>query len=100
MENNLFNTDDYKDKIPSHLLQALVHWGQKECCTGDFLAAVLSNDLMGAIGRADEHSLAAIRYITMFVYNELPRDCHGSKDRVKQWKIEIANNWKSRADSQ
>ncbi len=95
----MFNTEEYKDKVPSHLLQALVHWGQKECFTGDFLAAVLSNDLMGAIGRADEQSLAAIRHITMFVYNELPRDCHGSKARVKQWELAIKDHMALRADT-
>lgn len=95
----MFNTEYYQDKVPGHLLQALVHWGQKECFTGDFLAAVLSNDLMDAVGRADENSLAAIRYITMFVYNELPRDCHGSKARVKQWELEIKNHMELRAES-
>ena len=91
----MFNTEYYKDKVPEHLLSALVHWGKQECYTGDFLAAVLSNDLMDAIGRADEDSLASLRYITMFVYNELPRDCHGSRATVKEWEL----NMKSRADS-
>ena len=81
----MYETDYYKDKVPIHLLEALVRWGKKECITGDFLGAVLSNDLMEAIGRADDDSMASLKYIAMFIYNELPRDCHGSKDIVSQW---------------
>lgn len=95
----MFNTECYKGKVPEHLLSALIRWGKQECYTGDFLAAVLSNDLMGAIGRADEASLASLRYITMFVYNELPRDCHGSKARVKQWELAIKDHMALRANT-
>ena len=85
----MFDVSYYEDKVPSHLLEALVHWGKQECITGDFLGAVLSNDLMEAIGRADANSMASLKHIAMFIYNELPRDCHGSKETVKHWQKEI-----------
>lgn len=53
--------------------------------TGGFLEAVLSNDLMEAIERADESSLANLRAICSFVYNDLPMTCHGSREAVDAW---------------
>ncbi len=54
--------------------------------TGSFLRAVLENDLMGAIGRADNQNHADLREICMYVYNELePGTCWGSKEKVKEW---------------
>tara|TARA_R110000751_G_scaffold71196_9_gene144025 strand:- start:224 stop:529 length:306 start_codon:yes stop_codon:yes gene_type:complete len=82
----MFDVSHYQDKVPSHLLNALVHWGKQEYITGDFLGAVLSNDLMEAIGRADNSSMASLKHIAMFINNELPRDCHGSKETVAEWR--------------
>ena len=85
----MFETTKYENKVPEHLLNGLIMWGKKQCQCGGFLTAVLKNDLMEAIGRADEHSLAAIKYVAMFVYNELPRDCHGSQAKVDAWLKQI-----------
>jgi len=60
--------------------------------TGDFLRAVLENDLMQAFGRADETSLKCLKDIAMFVYNEMPINCHGSKEIVKQWTEQMFAN--------
>ena len=53
--------------------------------TGDFLRAVLENDLMEAFGRADDDNTAALRWIVSYVYNELPAPCHGSPENVSMW---------------
>jgi hypothetical protein len=50
--------------------------------TGGFLRAVLANDLMEAIGRADESSLANLAAICRYIYNDIPSNAHGSYDRV------------------
>ena len=55
------------------------------CPVGDFLTAVLSNDLMGALGRADEYNKVAIFDICSYVYNEIPSGSHGSRKAVKDW---------------
>ena len=47
-----------------------------------FLYAVLTNNLVNAICRADDESLTAIKPICQYVYNEIPRVCHGSPDAV------------------
>ena len=65
---------------------ALVIWRDHATYPGGFLTAVLSNDLFDAYGRADEFSKADMDTIVKFVYNRLPGDCWGTRERVKQWK--------------
>ena len=88
----MFNTAHYEDKVPPPVLAALVRWGKQETLVGDFLTAFLSNDLMTAISRADENSLAAFRHIMLFVHNEMPSQCHGSLKKVVAWEAEIYKN--------
>jgi hypothetical protein len=52
---------------------------------GGFLTAVLSNDLFGAIGRADDSSLDNLQKIVRHVYNDIPGDCWGSPAKVNGW---------------
>jgi len=55
------------------------------CPTGDFLYAVLSNDLFEAMGRADENNRAALFDICKYIWNELPSICWGSPEKVRAW---------------
>ena len=71
--------------VPPHLLEGLREYALHHRPVGKFLTCVLSNDLMGAIGRADEASLASIRGITLYVYNALPGKCWGSPETVRKW---------------
>jgi len=52
---------------------------------GDFLLAVLSNDLKGAFGRADDENRRDLYEIVQWCYNEIPSDCWGSPEKVRQW---------------
>ncbi len=52
---------------------------------GSFLTAVVANDLNKAVCHADPYNLCNIRDIVLYVYNELPAECHGSRDRVRDW---------------
>lgn len=53
--------------------------------TGSFLEAVLSNDLMGAMRRADEYSKMNLYNIVYYIYNEMPSNCWGSGEIVSKW---------------
>lgn len=53
--------------------------------TGGFLEAVLSNDLMEALGRADSGAIDNLPHIVAYVYNEAPSGCWGSRERVREW---------------
>ena len=57
---------------------------------GDFLYAVLTNDLFGSFGRADQENRKYLYDIIMFVHNELPSSAHGSKEEVRKW-LEMRN---------
>ena len=52
---------------------------------GDFLQAVLRNDLLDALCRADSDNLAALRAIALWVHWELPSRAHGSAGAVEGW---------------
>lgn len=53
--------------------------------TGDFLRAVLENDLNGAITRADDVNIHALPHIVAYVGEKLPAISWGSPDAVKRW---------------
>ncbi len=52
---------------------------------GDFLDALLSNDLMGVFRHADTANMDAIVHIARYLYNEVPATAIGSKERVLMW---------------
>ena len=52
---------------------------------GSFLLAVLRNDLRKACGRADYINKGRIFEIVEYCYNEIPSDCWGSPEAVKNW---------------
>lgn len=52
---------------------------------GDFLLAVLSNNLRDAFQRADSENLSALPAIVSYVYNHTPALCQGSPKRVQEW---------------
>ncbi len=52
---------------------------------GGFLTSFLENDLLGAVGRADETSEARLRELCQFIHCYSPRDCHGSREIVRAW---------------
>ncbi len=65
-----------------YALDAYVERGQ---CPGHFVTAVLENNLFEAVNRADEGNLAALVDIVKYVYNKLPSDCWGSREKVERW---------------
>ena len=67
------------------MLRALELYRDEHRPTGGFLRAVLENDLLEAVGRADPVSLAAIREIVLWAHWELPGGSHGSPAAVEAW---------------
>ena len=52
---------------------------------GDFLTAVICNDLKEAVGRADDDNLANLVAFVSYFYNEAPSSCWGSKAKMDAW---------------
>lgn len=64
--------------IRPSILDALDLYAKEGRPVGNFLQAVLANNLLGAVGHADPVNSLVLRAITIYVHNELPHDCHGS----------------------
>lgn len=88
------HSDTLAIAVPPHTLQSLLDYvgvsHGRRIPTGGFLEAVLSNDLFGAIGRADTENSQAIHAICTFVYNRLPSGSWGSPERYRNWLSEKA----------
>ena len=52
---------------------------------GNFLRAVICNDLRMAVGYADEGNLRNIPAFVDYFYNVAPKDCWGSEERMLAW---------------
>lgn len=71
--------------IPPLLIERLQAYVKDRIPTGDFLRAVLENDLKGAVGRADVQSQRALCAIVSYCYNHIPSACWGSPEKVEEW---------------
>jgi hypothetical protein len=71
--------------IPAHMREAILAYVERGRLMGDFLRAVVSNDLSGAVGRADAQNLPLLPVYVRWFYNRAPAGCHGSPDAVKAW---------------
>lgn len=74
-----------RELVPEHLRSGLQLYIERGLPPGHFLTAVLENDLMEAMGRADEISRAGLFTLCQFLYCYAPRGCHGSRLKVYEW---------------
>lgn len=70
--------------LPNSLREGMRRYVVDRIETGDFLRAVLENDLSEAWRRADPNNRLDMGRIVEFLY-ELPPACWGSKANVKSW---------------
>lgn len=71
--------------LPAHLHKGLEEYIERGRIPGDFLVAVISNNLMGAFSLADEISKEALNGIVQFMWNAAPSACWGSKELMTRW---------------
>lgn len=77
-------TIDYS-MLPEHMRDAFRLYIEKGIPPGSFTQAVLSNDLMGAMGRADHINRDRIFDTCAFLANYAPIGCFGAPERVQDW---------------
>lgn len=77
--------------VPYHLLPGLVRYFMDRVLPGDFLAALLRNDLMKAVGHADDTSFAALPRLCQFLHNFAPPQSFGSSAAVTAWLSKAAS---------
>jgi hypothetical protein len=83
---------DYREGLhllPDHMHEAITWWIEKgeprPEFMGDFMHALLMNDLMEAFARADHINIAAMHAWAMFLHNYAPLECFGSLEKMEAW---------------
>ncbi len=81
------NIDDYLS-IPETMMNNMLAYVKSGEPLSGFLYALFSNDLFLTFNNADAHTKSNIGLYIKFVWWELPFECHGSPEIVKNWMIE------------
>lgn len=71
--------------IPARMMNAIDLYVQRGIPPGDFLRAVICNDLSEAVGRADDENIAQLPAYVAYFWNECPSTCWGSVENMKAW---------------
>tara|TARA_Y100000310_G_scaffold147661_1_gene146887 strand:- start:217 stop:486 length:270 start_codon:yes stop_codon:yes gene_type:complete len=72
-------------ELPEGLQGGMQRYVEDGIQAGHFLTAVLSNNLLGAVSRADGTNIKLIPEIVRWIYNEAPSGCWGSAEKVQAW---------------
>jgi len=71
--------------IPDRMMGGITRYLENGIAPGDFLTAVICNDLREAYGRADDENLVNLSAFVAYFYNEAPHNCWGSPEKMKEW---------------
>ena len=82
MDKTLANKS-YREAIPQRTRDTLQHYYQEGVPTGDFIQAVLRNDLGESFGRADSENREALWWIVCLIYNDFPVSARNYRDWIK-----------------
>ena len=74
------------DKVPvATMVGSVKMYIEEGISGGGFLTALFSNNLIGAFSQADNVNTEAMKEWTVFLFNYIPSDCWGSKEKVQAW---------------
>ena len=93
------NIFDY-EKIPEHLMRRIKMYVDHGQNLGGFLYAIFTNDLFKAVGKADDINMPLIQIYVAYIVNEVPYNCHGSKEIVDLWIEKKQNESKNLGESE
>lgn len=71
--------------IPERMMPGIRRYVEHGVEPGNFLSAVIQNNLSQAVGRADNENLKNIPAFVSYFYNECPLVCWGSKEKMEKW---------------
>lgn len=71
--------------IRPNMLQSLMRYVQTGQQPGDFLCALLDNNLREAVTRADEENRHSLHNFCLLMYNYFPSLAWGSKEKREKW---------------
>lgn len=72
--------------IPKYMHGGLIRWVMDGIKPGNFLCAVISNDLRRAIEKADDANIGLLANYVRWFYHYTPWDCWGSSEELKNWR--------------
>ena len=71
--------------LPAHLRGGMQRYLEEGMLPGQFLQAVLKNDLADAFARADVESMQAMVGIVAWLHMECPGTAWGSEEKIQAW---------------
>jgi len=71
--------------IPARMGDGILLYVEHHIQPGDFLTAVICNDLKGACARADDENLQNLPAFVAWFYNYAPAGCWGSPELMSRW---------------
>lgn len=72
-------------EVPEYMRDSLEEYVQLGRPVGDFLTAVICNDLKEAVMYADDNNIAQLPAYANYFYNYAPRECWGSRAAMERW---------------
>ena len=79
------------DLIPEHMREGVRLYLEFGIEPGSFLRAVLENNLVEAVGRADTINRECMFDWANFLYNEMPGNSWGNREKVAAWIVKRRN---------
>lgn len=83
--------EEYEDngmRFPGHMINGLNNYINHGVIPGQFLQAVITNDLRRAVSYADNANLAVLPLYVRFLYNRCPLVSWGSLDLMNSWHLQ------------
>lgn len=71
--------------IQDHMMEAIKRYVEDGIKPGDFLQAIICNDLKETIWRADEKNQKNLTAFVAYFYNEVPASIYGTKEKMETW---------------
>lgn len=71
--------------IPEGMREGMMRYVEDRKEPGGFLTAVISNNLIDAVCRADKANLPVIKECAQWFYNIAPSPCAGSPEKMRMW---------------
>lgn len=82
--------DKADELVPRHIHRGLCLWICAGIEPGDFLQALLKNDLKETFARADDINKHAVLSIVTYMYNYAPIGAWGGEKRYEEWRAWFA----------
>jgi hypothetical protein len=83
-------------ELPEHMVRALKRYVSHGDDPGNFLRAVLANDLISACDKADSINIKLLPQYARYMYNNMPAGSWGSTERISAWRHKKQQGWSKR----